>query len=172
MVTVRPAQPGDAEAIREIYNQAVATTTATLDTSPRTPEGQQAWMDAHNGLPYPALVAETIADGTVVGYASLSPYNPKPGYRGTAEHSLYVHADWQGKGIGAVLLSALITDAAQRGFITMVALITADNVASLRLHARYGFVDVGTLRRVGRKFDREVDVTFMQLFLDTPPHAA
>jgi phosphinothricin acetyltransferase len=123
-------------------------------------------MDAHDGLPYPAFVAETVEGAQVVGYASLSAYNPKPGYRGTTENSVYVHPDWHGVGVGGALLSALLTEAARRGFVTLVALFSADTEASLRLHRRYGFQDVGTLRRAGRKFDRWVDVTFLQAFVD------
>ena len=162
-LNLRPVRDDDAEALRAIYNWAVAHTTATMDTEPRTPTGQSLWIEAHNGDPYPALVAE--AEDQIVGYASLSPYSPKPGYRTTTENSLYVHPDWQSRGVGAALLSALIAEARQRGFRLMLALITADNEASLRLHARQGFADAGTLRGVGRKFDRWIDVTFMQLAL-------
>lgn len=164
-IQIRPARPDDAEALRAIYNQAVETTTATLDTAGRTPQQQAAWMDAHNGDPYPALIAE-MEDGSVVGYATLSPYNPKPGYRRTAENSVYVHQERRGLGIGQALLAALIADARARGFLTLIALISADNEVSLRLHRKYGFGDVGVLRRVGRKFDRDVDVALLQLFLD------
>lgn len=167
MTTVRIARAEDAEAIRSVYNEAVATTVATLDTEPRTREQQERWMTTHDGNPYPALVAED-ADQTVIGWASLSPYNPKPGYRSTAEVSLYVRGDRRGQGVGALLLHALINEAGRRGFHTLVSLITSDNAASVRLHARQGFVDVGTLRRVGRKFDTWVDVTFMQRFLTEP----
>ena len=163
-LTIRAIGEDDAEALRAIYNWAVAHTTATMDTEPRTPEGQNLWMAVHNGDPYPAIVAEK--DGQIVGYASLSHYNPKPGYRTTTENSVYVHPDWHGRGVGGALLSALIAEARQRGFLLILALITADNAPSLRLHARHGFADAGTLRRVGRKFDRWIDVTFMQLTLD------
>jgi len=167
MIVVRPAQSKDADAIRAIYNHAVARTTATMDVYPRSPEAQQAWMEAHDGDPYPALVAETAEDGQVVGYASLSPYIARPGYRGTTENSVYVHCDWQGLGIGGALLTAIVGEAARRGFRTLLALISADNARSLHLHTRAGFVEAGTLRRVGRKFDQDVDVVFLQLMLDT-----
>lgn len=168
MVSVRLTRPGDAGGIRAIYNHAVAHTTATMDTEPRTPKEQAAWMEAHNGSPYPALVAETT-DGLVVGYASLSPYNRKPGYRTTTENSVYVHCDYQGQGVGRLLLEGLIAEGTRRGFYSLVALITADNAASLRLHENCGFETIGTLRRVGRKFDAWVDVTFMQRFLRGGP---
>ncbi|GAB4463731.1 MAG: GNAT family N-acetyltransferase [Armatimonadaceae bacterium] len=161
-VWMREARPGDTEAIREIYNWAVANTTATLDTEPRSLEAQHDWMARHDGNPYPLLVATHPEDGTVLGYACLSPYNPKPGYRTTAENSVYVHPDWHGLGIGSALLTALLAEADAREFVALIALITADNTASIRLHSRLGFETVGTLRQVGRKFNRWVDVTVLQ----------
>lgn len=168
-ITIRAARAGDAEALCDIYNGAVANTTATMDTEPRPLENQRDWLTAHNGDPYPALVAEFASEetsgGRVVGYASLSPYNPKRGYFTTTENSVYVHPEFHGRGVGAALLSALISEARARGFRIILALITADNEPSLRLHARHGFTDSGTLRKVGRKFGQWVDVTFMQLEL-------
>ena len=169
-VTVRPARAEDAEAMRAIYNDAVATTTATMDTEPRSPERQAAWLAVHEGDPYPALVAQS-GSGEVVGWASLSPYNPKPGYRPTAETTIYVHRGHQCRGVGTELLRALVAEGERRGFRSLVALITADNEASLRLHARQGFETVGTLRRVARKFDRWIDVTFLQKLLGEPADA-
>lgn len=157
---IRPATAADAEAIRAIYNHAVAHTTASLDTEPRSADTQALWMERHAFDPYPAFVADVA--GTVAGWASLSPYNPKPGYRATAENSLYVHPDWKGRGIGGALLDHLLDDAPARGVRTIVALITADNAVSLALHRRRGFDDAGLLRRVGRKFDRWVDVALLQ----------
>jgi len=165
-VTIRPAQSSDADALRTIYNWAVANSTATMDTEPRSAEAQAAWLATHDGAPYPALVAVAGEEGAVLGYASLSPYIPKAGYATTAEVSVYVHPDWHGRGIGAALLEALIQEARERGFVSLLALITADNEASLRLHRRFGFVDAGLLRRVGRKFDRWLDVAFLQRWLD------
>ncbi len=170
MTSVRPARAEDAEAIRAIYNDAVAATTATMDTEPRSPERQAAWMRAHGGNPYPCLVAQA-QDGAILGWASLSPYNPKPGYATTAEVSVYVHCNWRGRGVGSALLDSLVREAGRRGFVSLVALITAENQASRRLHARQGFGVVGTLRRVARKFDRWIDVTFMQKLLDEPADA-
>jgi phosphinothricin acetyltransferase len=165
-ITIRPATPGDAETLRQIYNHAARTSTATMDTEGRTSEQQRDWMECHNGLPYPVLVAESGAETAAVGYAALSVYNPRPGYARSAETSVYLHPDWQGRGIGNALLSHLLTEARERGFLSLIALITADNEASLRLHRRCGFRDVGILRRVGEKFGRELDVVTLQLLLD------
>ncbi len=158
--TIRLARPDDSEQILAIYNEAVRTTTATLDTDERDIATQQLWMQRHSGDPYPCFVAEN-QDG-VVGWASLSPYNTKPGYRATAENSLYVAQSARGQGIGEALLRTLLADAPTRGIHTIIALITGDNTASLRLHEKLGFRTVGTLERVGRKFDQDIDVTLMQ----------
>ena len=164
-VVVRPVQTGDAEAVREIYNYAVRETTATMSTADRTAKEQAEWINAHDGFPYPAFAAETVEGGHVVGYASLSPFIPRDGYRPTVETSVYVHPDWHNVGVGSALLSVLVTDAARRGLASCLALISADNAASLRLHARYGFFEVGVMRRVGFKFDRWIDVAIWQKFL-------
>jgi phosphinothricin acetyltransferase len=163
---VRPAGPEDAEAIRGIYNEAVANTTATMDTEPRTADQQAYWMTAHApGGRWVALVAQDSA-GQVLGYASLSSFDPKPGYAATAEVSVYVHCDARGRGVGTHLVAALIDAARQNGFVALVASISANNDASLRLHARHGFFTVGTLQRVARKFDIWVDVVLMQHLLE------
>lgn len=165
---VRAACEDDAEAIRAIYNEAVANTTATMDTDARTPEQQAAWMDAHAaGSRWAALVAEDAA-GRVLGYASLSPYNPKPGYATTSEVSVYVHCGARGRGVGKRLVAGLLEAARKNGFVSLVALISANNDVSLHLHAGHGFVDAGTLRRVARKFDTWVDVVLMQCLLEEP----
>ena len=168
--TIRRVRSDDADAIRAIYNDAVATTTATMDFEPRSSEKQAAWMAAHSTDHYPVFVAEEEVDGeegeTVVGYASLSPYDPKPGYAPSAEVSVYVRSDRRGRGVGRALTGALVQAARRNGQTSLVAFITADNVPSLRLHAALGFATVGTLRRVARKFDAWVDVTLMQRLLD------
>jgi len=135
-----------------------------MDVDERTPEAQADWIATHDGNPYAGLVAEV--GEAVVGYASLSPINPRPGYRPTVENSLYVHPDWQGRGVGRKLLAALIESAVAGGFRNIVALISADNEASLRVHRAQGFVDAGLLKAVGYKHGRWVDVAYLQLALD------
>jgi L-amino acid N-acyltransferase YncA len=164
---LRPVCLNDREALREIYNHAVRHTTATMDTDERTVEQQEIWIHAHNGAPYPGIVA--VAGAAVVGYASLSPFNPKHGYARTVENSLYVHPQWRRRGVGRLLLCELIADAARRGFTNIVALISADNDGSIRLHRELGFVDAGLLRRVGHKHGGWVDVAYLQLILGDEP---
>lgn len=167
---VRAARISDAEAMRGIYNEAVANSTATMDTDPRTPQQQALWMEAHNGDPYPALVCTDAdarpTDPVVLGWGSLSPYNPRPGYRTTAEVSVYVHAEFRGQGVGDALLHGLIEAARDGNFCVLLSLVTAGNVASERLHARHGFSKVGTLWHVARKFNAWIDVEIYEKRLD------
>ena len=161
--TVREATAADQRAILGIYNEAVLNSTATFDLEPRTWEGQQRWAEEH-GPPYQVLVA--VVDGTVAGWGSLSPFRVKPGYRFTAEDSIYVHQDFSGRGIGGALLEGLIEAAQRGGFHSIIALIDGDNAVSVRLHERSGFRHVGRFPEVGFKFGRWLDVIHMQKVLD------
>jgi L-amino acid N-acyltransferase YncA len=162
-VDIRPAQEADLPAILDIYNDAILNSTASFETVPRTLGEERQWLREH-GHPYTVLAA--IHDGDVVGWASLSPFRPKPAYRLTVEDSVYVRADFWGKGLGALLLARLLEVAASNGFHTVIALIVGDNAASLRLHRGFGFRRVGVEREVGYKFDRWLDVVIMQKTLE------
>ncbi len=164
-VTIRSVRRDDAPALRAIYNYAVHHTTATMDMVDRSLDEQEAWIQAHNGEPYPGYVAVAGDGVTVVGYASLSPFIQRPGFRPTVEDSVYVHPDWHGRGIGRMLLTQLIESAAERGFRNILASISADNAVSLRLHRAQGFVDVGLFKEIGYKQGQWVDVAYLQLVL-------
>ena len=153
----------DAEAIRSIYNHEVLGSTATFDLVARTPEDQVAWMDEHSGA-HPVLVAED-GEGLVCGFASLSPYRPRPAYRTTVEDSVYIHPDHQGRGVGKGLLGELVDLAAAHGFHAIIARIVGGHEASIALHRACGFEQIGVEKEVGRKFGRWLDVTVMQLLL-------
>lgn len=159
---IRPATLADAEAIREIYNLEVTETTHTFDLVPRTLEQQQEWLTSRLGA-LAVLVAED--DGVVVGFASLSSYRDRPAYRTTVEDSVYVARSHQGRGVGKLLLTAIVDAARGRGFHTVMARIVGGHEASIRLHASVGFTVVGTEREVGRKFHRWLDVVIMQRML-------
>ncbi|MCL6613078.1 MAG: GNAT family N-acetyltransferase [Firmicutes bacterium] len=165
---VRPAALEDLPAIEEIYNEAGVATTASFDLQPRTEEEARAWFLAH-GPAYPIFVAEM--DGRVVGWASLSPYAAKEAYRYTVEDSVYVHREFRGRGVGRALLMAVMEAAAALGYRAVVAKIADGNEASLALHRRAGFVHVGTLIAVGRKFGRWLDVDFLELLLPEGPNS-
>lgn len=149
----------DGEAIRRIYNLEVLGSTATLDLVARTPEEQASWMHAHSGV-YPVIVGEVAAE--VVGFASLSPYRPRPGYATAVEDSIYVAGPHRGKGVGRALLGEAVTMARDHGFHSVIARIGAAQEASVALHRACGFDFVGIEREIGRKFGRWVDVAIMQ----------
>jgi phosphinothricin acetyltransferase len=159
---IRRATLADAEAIRQIYNLEVTGSTATLDLVPRSVEEQAAWMVAHSGV-YPVVVADE--GGEVIGFASLSPYRPRPGYATAVEDSIYVAGDHRGKGIGRALLSEAVVMARTHGFHSIVARVSATQQASVALHKACGFDFVGVEREIGRKFGRWIDVAILQLLL-------
>src|SRR5688572_21862326 len=161
---VRPATTADLPAILEIYNDAVLTTTATYDYEPRTLEHRVAWFEDHVKQELPVFVAEDDR-GRIVGWSSLSSYHARAGYRFTSENSVYVAAHQRGKGIGKLLLEPLIDAARKQGLHAIIAAIDADNETSIRLHARFGFEKVGHFKKVGYKFDRWLDVVYMELLL-------
>jgi L-amino acid N-acyltransferase YncA len=163
MISIRDARAADTAVICAIYNDAVAHTTAVFDDVPRTLEAQQAWLVAKAEQGWPVLVAET--DGRVVGYASFGSFRAWPAYRHTVENSIYVAPDCRGQGVGTHLLGPLLDRARDRRLHAVIAAITADNLASLRLHARFGYKEVGRFPEVGHKFERWLDVVFLQLLL-------
>jgi len=162
-VKVRLATTDDAEAIRAIYNREVLGTRVTFDLVPRTLEDQLAWLDEHSGA-HPAIVA-VDDEGVVRGFASVSPYRPRPAYRTTVEDSVYVDPACRGQGVGRLLLEEICELAASHGFHAVMARIVGDHEASIRLHAAAGFERVGVEREVGRKFGQWLDVVVMQRLL-------
>jgi L-amino acid N-acyltransferase len=150
--------------ILEIYNHAVLHTTASYDYEPRSMEHRIAWFEDHQRNDYPILVAVNDAD-EVIGWGSLSRFHDRMGYRFTAEDSIYVAAEHRGKGVGKALLAPLVQCAKDRKLHALIGLIDAQNEASIRLHASFGFQKTGHLKQVGYKFDRWLDVVYMQLLL-------
>jgi phosphinothricin acetyltransferase len=153
----------DAEALRAIYNVEVLESTVTFDLVPRTVAEQLAWIDEHSGG-HPAIVA-IGADEDVVGFASLSPYRPRPAYAPTVEDSVYVRRDRRSGGIGRLLLADLVERAREHGFHSVIARIVGGHDASIALHRACGFEQVGVEREVGRKFGKWLDVVLMQRML-------
>lgn len=160
---IRPAVLADCPAILDIYNEAVLTTTASYDYEPRTLEHRLAWFEDHRRHDYAIFVAEV--DGRVVGWSSLSRYHDRPGYRFTAENSVYIAASHRGQGLGRLLMLPLLQAARDRGLRAIIAVIDASNEASVRLHTSLGFEKVGHFRQVGFKFERWLDVAYFELLL-------
>jgi len=159
MLTIREARREDLIAITEIYNKAIIKTVATLDTQPKPIEEQRVWFDRHN-TKYPILVAEH--QGLVVGWASLNMWSDRCGYSDTAEISLYVKEEYRNRGIGRTLLGAILKKGKNAGLHTVIARIAGNNQASIHLCDVFGFVHIGTMREVGRKFGKLLDVDLMQ----------
>lgn len=165
---VRLARPDDAAALLDIYNLEVQTSTVTFDILPRTLDEQQQWLTARSGA-HAVIVAER--EGEVVGFASLSPWRPRPAYATSVEDSVYVRRDQQGRGVGRLLLAELVDVARAHGFHAVFARIVGGHESSVRLHQSVGFDVVGTEREVGRKFGRWLDVVVMELLLSAPRRA-
>lgn len=163
---VRKATREDVPEINAIYNDAVLTTTASYDYEPRPLEYRMAWYEEHLKHNLAMWVAEE--GGKVIGWSSLNKYHDRFGYRFTSENSIYIAGPYRGRGIGALLLQPLITSAEDRGFHAIIAVIDAQNEASVRLHRKFGFEIVGTFKQVGYKFDRWLDVVYMELLLPEP----
>jgi phosphinothricin acetyltransferase len=151
----------DIPAIQNIYAHHVLHGTGTFETEPPNVGVMQDRFSEITRSGYPYLVAET--DEGVIGFGYLGPFRTRPAYRHTVEDSIYLHPDKRGQGVGSKLLVALINEAKQKGFTQMIALIgDSANRASVALHARCGFESTGTMRQVGFKFDRWLDVVIMQ----------
>lgn len=159
---LRDAAEADAEAINAIYNHYVLTSTSTLQLEPSTLEERRAWIREHGGE-YPVIVAED--GGELIAWGSLSRYAERRGYRFTVENSVYVRHDRHGRGAGSALLAELIARARTAGMHSIIAKVSNEQVASIRLHERHGFVQVAHLREVGFKFDAWRDVLFLQRML-------
>jgi L-amino acid N-acyltransferase len=162
LMSIRAAGHEDLPRILEIYNREVLVSTATYDTVPRTPAEHRKWFSLHDA-DHPVLVAVTGAG--VAGWASLSSWSDRAAYSKSVEVSVYVAEEYRRKGVGRLLLQALIDAGRAHGCHALLARISADNEASIRLHALLGFTVVGTLREVGVKFGRTLDVCIMEMLV-------
>lgn len=158
----RPARVEDLPAINAIYNHYVLTGTATWQIEPETEAARLAWFRERDHARHPVTVVEI--GGAVVAWGSLSPFGKREGFRHTVENSIYVHPDFQRRGLGRLLLETQMRQAAEAGHRTIVAAISAEQTASVALHARCGFRETGRLLRAGFKFGRWLDLVYMQWF--------
>jgi L-amino acid N-acyltransferase YncA len=161
-LTIRNACLSDVEAITEIYNEAILTTAATFDTMPKSVADRLEWLKSHDDR-HPVIVCEL--KGRVVGWASLSKWSERSAYDDTAETSFYVKKEYRGRGAGRMLKEAIIDAARRLKFHTLIARVAEGGDASLHLNESLGFVQVGTLKEVGRKFGRLLDVHILQKML-------
>lgn len=157
---IRPATLQDQPGILTIYNESVLNSTATFDTDPRTPEKQVEWFNRHKAN-HPVLVAEE--NGQIAGWASLSPWSDRCAYDSTVEVSVYLAPEQRGKGLGFQLLQQVTEAGRKAGNHTVISRISSDNLASIRIHEKAGYSTVGTMKEVGFKFGRFLDVVMMQI---------
>ncbi len=161
---IRTAEERDLPELLDIYNYEVINGVATFDLNPKSPEEWMKWFREHNTGNHPLIVAEV--DGSVAGYASLSSYREKEAYAAAVELSVYVAPDYRRRGVARKLISGILEDARRRDDIhTVVSVITDGNDASVTLHEEFGFVYSGTLREVGEKFGRKLDIVNYQLMV-------
>lgn len=163
-VTIRDAVEEDVPGILAIYNDVIATSTAVYRDDPASLDDRLQWFNARRAQSYPILVA---ADGSgILGFASYGDFRAWPGYRFSVEHTVHIRADGRGRGVGTMLMQALIARATGQGKHVMIGGVDADNEASLRFHDRLGFDRVAHLRQVGFKFGRWLDLVFVQRILN------
>jgi phosphinothricin acetyltransferase len=166
-VLIRNAEKADLPAVTDIYNHYVTHSHATFDLEPFTVEQRRSWL-AHYAAdgPHRLLVGE--CDGIIAGYASSSPFRPKPAYRSSVETSIYLHPDQVGRGRATRLYATLIAQLARAEVHRAYAGIALPNDASIALHRRLGFEPIGTYSEAGYKHGRYIDVQWYQRELPGP----
>ncbi|MBN7807179.1 GNAT family N-acetyltransferase [Agrobacterium rosae] len=160
---LRDATVDDLPGIMEIYNDAVLNTTAIWNEILVDLENRKEWFKIRKDRGFPVIVA--IKDGAVAGYASYGDWRAFDGYRHTREHSIYVHKNARGAGLGKLLMQALIDHAKTNDVHVLIGAIESENTASIRLHETLGFRVAGRFSEVGTKFGRWLDLTCMELKL-------
>lgn len=159
LLIIRDASLKDLTEITEIYNEAILNTVATFDTNIKTLDEQKEWFDKH-GSKNPIIVAEE--NGKITGWASLSKYSDRCAYSDTAELSLYVKEESQGRGIGKKLMEGIIKKGEQAGIHAIISRIAEGNQVSVHLHKMVGFEHIGIYKEVGYKFEKRLDVYLME----------
>ncbi len=155
MQKIRKANISDIPDIKNIYNQAIKNTNSTFDTVEKTTSEMKEWFKEH-GSKNPIIVFEK--EKKAIAWASLSKYDEKAAYSDTAELSLYVLEKYQGEGIGKKLMKEVLKKGRKVGLHAVIARITEGNTVSIHLHEQIGFEKIGTLKEVGQKFGKTLDV--------------
>jgi L-amino acid N-acyltransferase YncA len=158
-VQIRIATLEDAATIAEIYNQGIEDRVATYETNRRSAEDQKAWLQSIAGR-YPAVVAQI--DGEIIGWAGAGPYRNRECYRGIGEFSMYVHRHWRRRGVGDLLLAALISESQRLGLWKLLSRIFPFNEASRALCRKHGFREVGVYEKHARLDGRWLDVVIVE----------
>ena len=154
------AKKKDLNRIVEIYNWAIENTAATFDTEIKTVQSQLDWFESHNEE-HPVIVARE--NGRVLAWGSISRWSDRCAYSGTGEISLYVDLNFHSKGIGFNILKRLVKIGKEKNFRTLVSRIAGKSEASIHIHKKLGFSNIGTMKNVGKKFGEVIDVHLMQI---------
>jgi phosphinothricin acetyltransferase len=164
---IRPADLSDLEAVHRIYAREVLEKTGSFEIEPPSLDEIERRYHAVLAAKLTYVIADF--DGDVGGFAYVHPYKDRAGYRFTVETSIYVAPKYQQRGVGSALLAELVTGSIAAGKRQMVAIVgDSANRGSIRVHEKAGFLQVGTLKDVGFKFDRFLDIVIMQRSLDSP----
>lgn len=160
---IRDAGESDLPGLLAIYNDVIATSTAIYSHLPVTLEDRTQWWRTKVAHGHPVLVA--VDASGVLGFSSFGDFRPWPGYRFTVEHTVHVRANCRGQGVGKELVKALFPRATALNKHVMIAGVDAANSGSIRFHEQLGFERVGHLREIGHKFDRWLDLVFLQRWI-------
>jgi phosphinothricin acetyltransferase len=164
MIQVRNATGQDLPRLLEIYNDIILNTTAVYDYEPHTLDMRRQWWEAKKSQGFPVFVAEE--QEKILGFSSIGPFRAWAAYKYSVENSVYVAEEARGMGVGKLLIPPLIDAAKRLGLHTIIAGIDATNVASLRLHRSFGFEEVAHFKEVGWKFERWLDLKFLQKMIE------
>ena len=161
---VSPGEEGDLAALTELYNHYVRETAITFDVTPLTPDERRPWLHSHpEDGPHRLLVArEAGSPEKILGYATSGPFRPKAAYATSVETSVYLAPDAVGRGIGTLLYKQLFEALEGEDVHRAYAGIALPNEASIRLHRRFGFEEIGVYGEVGRKFGAYHDVAWFE----------
>ncbi|MEZ4811549.1 MAG: N-acetyltransferase family protein [Allomuricauda sp.] len=162
--SIRFAESRDVQSILEIVNHEILNSTVLYDYQERSYEQQLAWFEKKLQDNMPIIVAEK--DNKVIGFGTYGIFRPWDAYRSSVEHSIYVNHQARGMGVGKLIMTELIRLAKEQGYHTMIAGVDGSNKGSYDFHKKFGFQEIGTFKEIGYKFDRWLDLIFMQLFLD------
>jgi L-amino acid N-acyltransferase YncA len=160
---IREAQTEDLPAILAIMNDAILNTTAIYDYEIRTSDFIEDWFIKKQKNKEPVIVC--VKEDNVIGFGTFGQFRPRAAYQYSVEHSVYVKTGFQRQGIGSSLLTMLIELAQKQGYHTLIAGIDVSNQSSYEFHRRFGFIEVARFKEVGYKFDRWLDLIFMQRML-------
>lgn len=166
-MTIISCTRAHAPEILAIFNDAILNSTALYEYQPRTPAFMDTWFTAKEQGGFP-IIGALDADGSLAGFATYGPFRTFPAFKYSVEHSIYIHPEKRGRGIGRLLLNEIIATAQSNDIHTLIGGIDSLNTASIRLHESAGFVRCAQIREAGYKFGRWLDLEFHQLILTTP----